>query len=666
MRQASSSPDSRLLTLALALAAAAASVARAVLGGQDLNFDLISYHFYLGYAAFQDRLALDFLPAGLLSYLSPLPYAPLHLLERAGVPPVASAALHAGIHALGLAVLLPLTRLLLRGTALEGNRAAWVAFWLLGAVAPAYWQVVGTSFADPLTGALLLAALWLVAQALPRSDRRGSPGLLALGALLAGAVVAMRVHNAIMVVAMACALLFIGLPRGASRLRLLAVFTAGAAGGWLACFGPQAWHLYREFGSPLFPLFNAWFGAPDFPHANLPLIGFAPSGIGEALALPFRMAAYGEWVYGEKPYPDVRPALLVLAALGALLLWAYRRVRRSGEATALPPAPARTFILGFFLVGSLLWLATSANMRYGLPLMLLAGPVCGALLQRFLPLRHALLAVGLALLWQGLQHQVFFKQYRWPSAQWAARYFDWEVPQAHLREPATYLSFGYKTASSLAPRLHPASRHANLVGGYSAAPDHPSAVRLRRLIDGSPRIFGAFDYYYTQQGEPEAKSIKTYFREHLRIWSLDFTDEPCALVRLRRPDRGWERFNAALGVSARAAAPPQFILCELRAAAPREREAALRALRQFESRLASLSEACPRLLGGPVSSVRVARGWLVTSFASSEFRLEFDDAGPFHAQLLRPPYAMATLGTLTERGVVLSGPCDRGLFAAAH
>ena len=153
--------DFRRLTACSCWSASAASVARTVGGGQDLNFDLVTYHYYLGFSAFSDRLPLDFLAAGAAGYQSPLPYALLYLLDSAGVPPIVNAALHASLHALSLVVLFFLTRLLLRGTALEHRRSAWIAFWLLGAVAPIYWQLVGTSFADAFTSVLLLAALWL-------------------------------------------------------------------------------------------------------------------------------------------------------------------------------------------------------------------------------------------------------------------------------------------------------------------------------------------------------------------------------------------------------------------------------------------------------------------------------------------------------------------------
>jgi len=78
---------------------------RALGSGQDLNFDLITYHYYLGFSAFSDRLPLDFLTAGAAGYQSPLPYALLYFLDSAGVAPILNAALHACIHALNLVLL---------------------------------------------------------------------------------------------------------------------------------------------------------------------------------------------------------------------------------------------------------------------------------------------------------------------------------------------------------------------------------------------------------------------------------------------------------------------------------------------------------------------------------------------------------------------------------
>ena len=636
--------DSRRLTALVALVSVALSVARTAASGQDLNFDLISYHYYLGFSAFSDRFALDYLAAGAAGYQSPLPYALLYFLDSAGVAPILNAALHAGIHALGLVLLFLLTGVLLRGTSLEQRRSAWIAFWLLGAVAPVYWQLVGTSFADALTAVLLLAALWSSAEALPAQGRPGSLRMLAFGAALAGLAVAARVHNAIFAVALYSALLLVRFPDPRTYFRFAAVFAAASAGAWLVCFGPWAWLVLREFGSPVFPLFNGLFRSPDYPAVNLHLVGFVPQSAGDLLLLPFRMATYQEWRFGEKPFADLRPALLVLSAAACLLALIYRKA--TGKTEAQGPSEAGRLALLFFLIGALLWLVTSANSRYGLALMLLAGPVCGALLHRVLPLRYVLTIVGAAVLWQAWQQQMYFTQYRWASGPWAARYFDWDLPPALEREPALYLGFGYKTASTLAPRVHPASRHAALVAQYSVGLDHPGARRIRRMIEEAPggRVYGVFDYYYTQQSDPAAKSVKTYFVEHLRLWGLDFTDQACAPIRLK-PVAGQFRGQ-----------PPQHILCQLRAASPGDREAMLSRYRELQKMLAPVAAACPRVLGGAVSIVRVHGQWQVTSFASAEHRLEVDDDGAFNLQLLRPPYSTIALGKVAGGAIALRQP----------
>src|SRR5690606_24069636 len=54
--------------------------------GKDLNWDLINYHYYLPFELLRGRIHTDFFPAGAQSYLNPLPYIPLYLMDRAGFP----------------------------------------------------------------------------------------------------------------------------------------------------------------------------------------------------------------------------------------------------------------------------------------------------------------------------------------------------------------------------------------------------------------------------------------------------------------------------------------------------------------------------------------------------------------------------------------------------
>jgi hypothetical protein len=650
--------------LLVVLASVVLSVARTVVGGQDQSLDFLSSHFYLGYSAFHDRLNLDFLAAGVQTDQSFLPYALLYLLDSWDAPPIVNAGLHACLHAFNLVALFGLTRLMLRGTSADGDRVLLAASWLLGAIAPIYWYLVGTSSADLLTSALVLGGLWLVSENLLLEANAVCVRMtrFAAGAALIGAAVAVRPADAMFAAALACALALVRFGPLRARLRALGVFACAAVAAWLLCFGPHAWALHREFGNPVFPWFNALFRSPDFPPANLPLGGFAPESIVDALTLPFRIARHALWVYADIELPDVRPAMLVAAALAAT----YRRaIGLPGEQAAA--LPGRSLVLVFFAFAALLWVATSADGRSGVALFLLAGPVCGALLQKVLPRRYVLLAIGAALAWQAAVLQVFFKQERGPSGPWSQRYFDWDVAPSVAREPAVYLSFGYNTASSFAPRVHPASRHVNLVGEWSLDVDSPGAGRLRRILDTpGMRLYGVFDFYYTQQPDPAARSIKVYFREHVRRWGLDFTAEPCTLMPLRPPDGAWPRLNELAEIAQRGK-QPEFIRCELRAAAAKDRDAALAEYRHFRQKLAPFIAACPRILGPAVTIVRVPGQWLVASFASLEHRLDFADQGSFFLRLMRPPYSLARAGEVSADAIVPKVPdCNRWFTRLVH
>jgi len=642
--------------LLIALVSVGASVACTVVGGQDLNFDLQVYHYYLGYSAFVDRFALDYLAASFQGYQSPVPYVLLYWLDSVGTPPFINASIHAAIHALNLILLFLLAQSLVGTNATGRDRVTVVAFWLMGAVAPIYWHLVGTSYADLVTSAPVLAGLWLTARAMPGSGRLPPSALwgIAAGAALAGVATGLRVHNAIYVAGLLCALALARFSSPRERMRALGVFCPAAFAGWLLCFAPWAQRVYREFGNPLFPFYNAVFRSPDFPAANLPLTSFVPDNLHDLIALPFRMATYTYWVYVEARLPDVRPGLLVVCLAAGALLWLFRRelFREGGGG----PPQERHFILLFFAASALLWLATSSNGRYGIALFLLGGPVCGVVLSRLLPFRYVLAAIAAVLVWQVLLQGMLFRQSRVASTPWASRYFDWNLPDRYKREPATFLAFGLQTASTLAPRVHPASSHVNLVGQYTPSIDSPGSDRIRRIIAlPHRRLYGVFDFDYTQTGEPGAESVKTYFRDHLRLWGLDFSDESCEAVSLRTSSERsvWIKRVAGLTIHA---VPPSFIVCELRPSAPEEHERAVAEFTSFKRKLERFGAACPQYFGKPFSYTRVYQRWIVSQLASFDWRLDVPDEGAIYLRQSKPPNAVLQLGRVTREAILPSEP----------
>ena len=621
--------------LLIALLSIGASVVRTVVGGQDLNFDLQTYHYYLGYSAFVDRFTLDFLPAGFQGYQSPVPYMLLYWLDSVGTPPFINASIHAAIHALNLILLFLLAQLLVGANATGRDRVTVVAFWLLGAIAPAYWHLVGTSYADLLGSAPVLAGLWLIAR-----------GKIAVGAALVGIAIGLRVHNAIYAAGLLCALALAQFPSHQKRLRALGVFCAAVFAGWLVCFAPWAQRVYREFGNPLFPFYNGVFRSPDFPATNLPLTSFVPDNLHDWITLPFRIATDEHWVYVEGRVPDVRPALLTVCLAAGGLLWLFRRAGNDSVSRE------RRLILTFFAVSAVLWLVTSSNGRYGIALFLLGGPVCGFLLYRLLPFRYVLATIAAVLAWQALLQGMFFRESRVVSTPWASRYFDWNLADRYKREPATFLSFGLQTGSTLAPRVHPASSHVNLVGQYTPSIDSAGSDRIRRIIAlPHRRIYGVFDFEHALTDAPGAGSMKTYFRDHLRLWGLDFSNEPCDAV----PQWQGSQLKRVAGLTVHAI-PPSFIVCELRSSAREDQERAVADFTSLAGKLERFGATCPQYFDKPLSYIRVYQRWMVSRLVSFEWRLDVQDDGAIYLHQFKPPRPVLQIGRVTPEGILATEP----------
>src|SRR5229473_4905218 len=77
--------------------------------GQDMNWDLLNYHYYDGYAFLHDRLARDIVPAGIQTYQPPLLHA-FHDLGIAHLPPRVFGFLLGILHGLNVPVLFVLAR----------------------------------------------------------------------------------------------------------------------------------------------------------------------------------------------------------------------------------------------------------------------------------------------------------------------------------------------------------------------------------------------------------------------------------------------------------------------------------------------------------------------------------------------------------------------------
>lgn len=583
-----------------------------ILAGKDVNWDLLNYHYYLPYEWLHGRLDQDYFAASGQSYLNPAGHLLFYSMVASGWHSVLVSMALAALHGASLGFLYLIAWRLFEHRPAAERRSLAVLATVLGASSAVFAALVGSSFLEPLLALPMLAGLALLVDT---SGNRPACRALCAG-LLFGAAAALKYYNAIFALSALPLVLALSAERSwHARLRAVFAYAAGGAAALALLAGPWMMLMWREFGNPVFPLLNGWFRAPDAPAVNMFAGRFALHGVQGALAFPFRLITPDRMLYAEITAPDLRIAPLFLAAASLPLAAALRWAPAGGAALG-----ARDWrVLGFFFVAFLAWLATSANARYGLVVLLLAGPCLVRLVERLLPLtatRSALIALAIL----QVVACAMVSAPRWFIAdRWSASWLPFVADKVLERDPALYLTVETLPMASVAPFLHPASSLVNVRGQYSIPPGAPRLQALLARHGGNVRVLGR--YLRLEDGRPHAEVVEAYdttlirygYRiDAQRCWSIAWRpDETDALSRVanwlaREP----ERHDAGLSLGACALRPAQRD--------PREIEAELRVSLAFDR----IEKDCARLLQGQRSLTESLGGEWMRNYPALDARLE--------------------------------------------
>jgi hypothetical protein len=507
------------LFLVFAIPAAACAV-WTVLAGKDVNWDLLNYHYYLPYEWLHDRLAQDYFAASGQSYLNPIGFLPFYAMLAAGWHSVVASMALAVVHSLNLALLYLIAWRLFGHRSPAERRSLSVLAAAVGGASAIFWATVGSSFLEPLLAVPMLAGVLLLIE-----PNRAHP---LVAGLLFGAASALKYSNAVF----ALAALPLALAASPRRWRAGLTYVAGGVAALAVLAGPWLVLMGREFGNPVFPLFNGWFKSPHAPQANMFAGRFAIADLGAALAFPFELVAPGPLLYAEISAPDLRFAALVVAAAAAFVVTALGR-RRPAE--AFTGVDGR--LLGFFALAFALWLATSVNGRYGLIVLLLAGVCLVRIVERLLPISAARVAIG-ALLVAQIAACVMISAPRWFIAErWSASWLPFQPDERAVREPALYLSVETLPMAAVVPSVHPQSSFANVRGQYSIAPGAPALEPLFKRHAGHVRALGRF-LQLREDGKPRPEVTEAYDSTLIRFgYRVDAAD--CFAIPWRPDEDDW-------------------------------------------------------------------------------------------------------------------------------
>jgi hypothetical protein len=339
--------------------------------------------------------------------------------------------------------------------------------------------------------------------------------------------------------------------------------------GFLLVYGYWGWALFQEFGNPFFPLFNGFFQSPDYPAYSFSHERFKPHSLLDFLMRPLSMIDAARYVHTETVAPDLRPlALLLCAPLSIIFLRSADRVADKGEfAVDSKPAFRRNQrgLLAYVSCTWVIWLLSTGNGRYAIPLFL----VIGLLLAEFLwTMSEQVFGLVIAIAVVLVQVVLVFDNStaRWTAYPEAPQFLRLDVPQ-HLRDkPSVLLSVDPQSASFLAAFVHPESRMANVVGSVPIDANGPGGARVKQMLQNDLPVYAltAIPFLREDNERPQGTPPLTRINHELGPCGVQLArDRECSVIRILDAARGIVTMTDVKGVDTRMSGNRGWWICPL-------------------------------------------------------------------------------------------------------
>jgi hypothetical protein len=435
------------LTMALALAL-----------GQDANWDLRNYHFYNPYGLLNARFGIDVEPAGVQTYFTPALDLPFYLAVKVlKIRPLVISLCLAAFQGLNLWLIYRFVQLAVPlGPTL--SPVAGLAAAVTGAFGAAFYSEIGATWGDNMLSVIVLAALAVLIAGVG-DDRVRSLRAVRASGLLIGLATGAKLVAGIYALGLFAASIAVG--RGSSSRIVRAVnFSLCAGAGYLAIAGPWMWVMYRHFGSPFFPFFNADWRSPFAPVTAILSAHYKPHTAAETLFYPFFLLR-PQTLSGELPFNDARLAVAYVS-LAILVVAAIARRWRKVPLLGCD-ADGRTLMIALFAcVAYVAWLNGTPVYRYAMALELLAPVLSLAALSYWLrsPVAALGVTVPVCLLLVGTTHPPDE-----PRVSWGPTYFGVDERMLARYHDATIVLSNMPTAY-LAPFFPPSASFVQLSSNW--------------------------------------------------------------------------------------------------------------------------------------------------------------------------------------------------------
>ncbi|HEY6255461.1 MAG TPA: hypothetical protein VIY51_06660 [Xanthobacteraceae bacterium] len=358
--------------LLLALVCAGAGLLSVILG-PDNYWDLRYYHLYAPWAYLHGRYLYDIGPAQEQGFLNPTADFLLYGLVSSPLnnAPRLVAFIMGAVHGINAALLVAITRHVIRPPAVAERWTLRSAAWLMGVSGAGFVALLGTSSNDLTCDVFVMGALL----ALLKVDARAGAGWrgFAAAGLCAGLGLGLKYTAAFVVPGLGVVAVLAAL-RKRTLIGLIA-FGVAAVVGFLAFAGHHLLALWIDFRNPFFPYLNQIFRSPYFEPTAIWDARFIPDSFRKLMTFPFYWAKTNAYVVAEPTFRDWRAAIAYVAMVIGVAALAARWLRHGRPRDLLAQTPGLGLVFTFVVVSYFSWALQFGYYRYAVPLEMLTGVV---------------------------------------------------------------------------------------------------------------------------------------------------------------------------------------------------------------------------------------------------------------------------------------------------
>lgn len=341
------------------------SYALALYQGQDINWDLLNYHLYNGYAITHWRYGNDIAPALIQTYLNPL-LDVLNFYIISLQKPMLCTCLLSFSSGFAAFIAFKLAELLFEPFTRRYCSILMLSAVLLGYIGVMNISLLGTTTNDVIVSLFVLTALLYLLRAI--EHHQASFKYILVAGLLSGMAAGFKLTAACYSLGLILTLLLSKLIDRQLWQYCLA-FVAITLIGFLSVNGFWMLYLFKQYQSPLFPYYNNVFHSPYAPYLSFNL---SPSGEElhwrHFLFLPVYLAFKTNAFFSERTLRDAHLFIV-------LIFFIFYFIRRLKGKLHTYASPVWEGLATFFIVSYIIWLMQFAVYRYILPLELISGLV---------------------------------------------------------------------------------------------------------------------------------------------------------------------------------------------------------------------------------------------------------------------------------------------------